>query len=83
MKTISSVSLLAIISVITLIWLSMSAFNDPQIVTDIKNGNKQLECNFNDGLRTVDGSKVLGIDDVRNRWIFTNGSVAAQNCEVY
>jgi hypothetical protein len=77
MKIIIGICLLVILG------LSVGAFSEPQIVTDIKNGDKQLECNFNDGWRLVDGSKVVGIDDNSNRWIFTNGSVAAKNCEVY
>ena len=61
---------------------SLTAFQTPQVVLDVQNGTKTLECEFTDGFRAVDGSKVVGIDDVSNRWIFTNGSVATRNCTV-
>ena len=61
---------------------TLTAFQTPQVVTDVQNGSKTLECEFTDGFRVVDGSKVVGIDDVHNRWLFTNGSVAMRNCEV-
>jgi len=74
---------LSVVLVVAFIVLSLSAFSEPQIVTDIKNGDKQLECNFHNGWRTVDSSKIIGIDDISNRWIFSNGSVAMKNCEIY
>ena len=61
---------------------TLTAFQTHQVVTDVQNGSKTLECEFTDGWRTVPADKVVGIDDVHNRWLFTNGSVAARNCEV-
>ena len=75
MKTIIGIGLLAIIG------LSLGAFSEPQIVTDIKNGDKQLECLFNDGWKTIPSEKFVGIDDMNGRWLFTNGS--AKTCEIY
>ena len=75
MKTILGLSALAIIG------LSLGAFNEPQIVTDIKNGDKQLECLFGDGWKEIPKEKFVGIDDVNGRYLFTNGS--AKTCEVY
>jgi len=75
MRTIIGIGLLAIIG------LSLGAFSEPQIVTDIKNGDKQLECLFNDGWRVVSPDKIVGIDEVNDRWLFTNGS--AKTCEIY
>jgi len=75
MKTIIGIGLLAIIG------LSLGAFSEPQIVTDIKNGDKQLECLFSDGWKTIPSEKFVGIDDMNGRWLFTNGS--AKTCEIY
>ena len=66
---------------ILFIALSVSAFSEPQIVTDVKNGTKALECLFSDGWRDIPKDKVIGIDDINGHWIFTNGS--AKTCEVY
>ena len=60
--------------------VTLTAFQTPQVVTDVQNGTKTLECEFTDGWRTVPAEKVVGIDDVSNRWLFTNGS--ASHCEV-
>ena len=69
------------LSVLAIIGLSLSAFNEPQIVTDIKNGDKQLECLFGDGWRTIPKEKFVGINDVNGYYLFTNGS--AKTCEIY
>ena len=53
----------------------------PQIVKDVKDGTKTLECEFSDGWRVIPPEKILYLDDVTGRWIFTNGS--AGTCEVY
>ena len=53
----------------------------PQIVQDVQNETKTLECEFTDGWRVVPADKVVDLDDMTNRWIFSNGS--ASNCEVY
>jgi len=72
---------LSVVLVVAFIVLSLSAFSEPQIVTDIKNGDKKLECLFNDGWRDIPKEKFVGIDDVNGRWIFSNGS--AKTCEIY
>lgn len=53
----------------------------PHIVTDVQSGEVQLECEFSDGWRDVPKDKVVGLDDISGRWIFTNGS--ASNCKTY
>ena len=54
---------------------------EPQVVTDLKEGKKTLECQFDDGWRTVPKDKIVGLDDEHGGWIFTNGY--ARNCEIY
>ncbi len=75
--------LFSTVLVIVFIALSVSAFQEPQIVTDVKSGSKTLECEFHDGWRVVPQDKIVGLDDMSNRWIFTNGSVAGKNCDTY
>ena len=59
----------------------MILVDPPQVVKDVKDGTKTLECEFIDGWREVPQEKILYLDDVTGRWIFSNGSAA--NCEVY
>jgi outer membrane lipoprotein-sorting protein len=66
---------------VALVVLSVQAFSEPKIVTELKNGTKTLECEFTDGWRVVPSEKIVGLDDVSGRFIFTNGS--AKTCEIY
>ena len=67
--------------ILIFIGMGLLAFQEPQIVTEVKSGEKQLECLFNDGWREVPAEKVVGLDDVNGAWLFTNGY--ATNCNVY
>lgn len=58
-----------------------AGLSTPQIVTDLKSGDKSLECLFSDGWRDIPKDKIVGLDDVSGRWLFTNGS--AKTCEIY
>ena len=72
-----------IIGVGAVVTLLMSDILVPQVVLDVKSGEKTLECFMSDGYRVIDGSKVVDLDDVSMRWVFTNGSAKISNCEVY
>ena len=72
--------IIAVFGVLLLAVLSGIAFGEPQVVTDIKNGNNRLECMFSDGWRDIPKDKFVGMSD-RGAWLFTNGS--ARTCRVY
>ena len=80
-KTINQVVSGAVIAVVLVGLMALSASMQPQIVEDVKTGKVTLECQFHDGWRTVPADKVVGLDDMSSAWLFTNGS--AQNCETY
>ena len=53
---------------------------EPQIVQDVKSGDKVLTCEFSDGWRVIPKDKIVGLNDENGYWSFTNGF--ARNCEV-
>ena len=75
--------LLITIGSLLFVSLAYAAFSTPQIVLDIQSNKKTLECEFTDGWRIVPADKLIGLDDMNNRWLFSNGSAAMRNCEIY
>ena len=53
----------------------------PEIFVKVKNNELTLECEFEDGWRTVDADKVISYDEETGYWTFTNGY--AKHCDTY
>lgn len=77
-RTITLHSIAALAATACLLWYASA--DNRQMVESVKTGQVALWCEFTDGARQVEASKVVDYLDERSAWIFTNGS--ASNCEI-
>ena len=54
---------------------------EDEAVLKVKSGEFTLECQFRDGWKQIEPSKVVSRDDQTSSWQFTNGY--AKNCKIY
>lgn len=64
-------------------FLLMAGCSQHPDLAAVQQGTADLVCTFKDGARQVPAEKIKTFHEDRSRWIFTNGSAHASNCEVF
>lgn len=70
-----------LIAIIVALLVIVSFGMDGRMLKDVQSGKTTLECDFKDGSRIIDPSKVTGYIGDEGHWTFTNGG--ASSCRVY